>query len=163
MAGAKNLQHIHIVCLSKLDEVLITHLIEESLCQGFLFVERLVRDYRNGTNCFNQTGEALFAALLQDVVIGIGGLNRDPYFNDPKIGRLRHLYVESAFRKRGVGYLLVHRIIQEASQHYQILTLRTDTTSADNFYKKLGFKTQPNWEHTTHHLQLNEREYYPLS
>jgi ribosomal protein S18 acetylase RimI-like enzyme len=100
---------------------------------------------------------------LHDVVIGIGGLNRDPYFNDPKIGRLRHLYIESAFRRRGVGRLLVSQIIHESSQHYQLLTLRTDTTAADKFYQKLGFKTQPNWEHTTHHLQLNETKYYALS
>ena len=155
--------HIQILRISKLDDVLIAHLIKESLSQRFRFIERLVRDYRSGTNCFNQTGEALFVALLQDVIIGIGGLNRDPYVNNPKIGRLRHLYVESAFRRRGVGRLLVSQIIHEASQHYQILTLRTDTTAAAKFYQKLGFKTQPNWEHTTHHLQLSETEYYLLS
>lgn len=157
------MQHIHIIRISKLDEVLINHLIKESLSQGFGFVERLVRDYRSGMNCFDKSGEALFSALLQDVIIGIGGLNRDPYFNDPKIGRLRHLYIESAWRQHGVGRLLVNQIIHEASQHYQILTLRTDTTAADKFYQKLGFKTQPKWEHTTHHLQLNETEYYRLS
>jgi predicted GNAT family acetyltransferase len=55
-----------------------------------------------------------------------------------------------------VGRLLVDRLIYEASQHYQLLTLRTDTPAADRFYQKLGFKTQGNWQHTTHHLQLSE-------
>lgn len=157
------MEHIQIIHLSEFDEVLINHLIEESLSQGFRFVERLVQDYRSGANCFNKSGEALFATLLDDVVVGIGGLNQDPYFNDSMIGRLRHLYVESAFRRRGVGRLLVAQIIYEATQHYQLLTLRTDTIAADNFYQKLGFKTQPNWKHTTHHLQLSKTEYYPLS
>lgn len=145
---------IHIIKITKFEEVFITHLIEESLSQGFRFVQRLIRDYRSGENCFNKPGEALFAASLHGIVIGIGGLNQDPYFNNPQIGRLRHLYVQLAWQRRGVGSLLVNRIIDEASQHYQLLTLRTDTIVANQFYQQLGFKTQPNWEHTTHHLAL---------
>ncbi|MBE9168762.1 GNAT family N-acetyltransferase [Pleurocapsales cyanobacterium LEGE 06147] len=57
--------------------------------------------------------------------------------------------------------LLVAHLIHEASQNYHLLTLRTDTLTADEFYQKLGFKTHPSWEHTTHHLQLNQMEYYP--
>ncbi len=52
---------------------------------------------------------------------------------------------------------------QEAAHHYQLLTLRTHTLVADEFYRQLGFKTYPNWEHTTHHRQLSEIDYYPLS
>lgn len=156
------MNQIQIIKIVDLKEALITHLIKESLCQGFRFMERLVRDYCSGKNCFNKSGEALFAALSQGVIIGIGGLNQDPYFNAPEIGRLRHLYVESTWRRRGVGSLLVNQIIYEACQHYQLLTLRTDTIAANLFYQKLGFKTQPNWEHTTHYLSLNGSEYSPL-
>jgi hypothetical protein len=39
--------------------------------------------------------------------------------------------------------------------------LRTDTPAGNGFYQKLGFKTHPRWEHTTHHLQLSQIEYYP--
>ena len=56
------MQHIHIAKISEFDEGLIIHLIEESLSQGFQFVERLVRDYRNSYNCFDKVGEALFIA-----------------------------------------------------------------------------------------------------
>ncbi len=61
------------------------------------------------------------------------------------------------------GRLLVTQLIHAAKQHYQLLTLRTDTLAAAEFYQKLGFKTHPSWEHTTHHLQLNQEEDYPLS
>lgn len=153
---------IQIDRISELNEALFIHLIEESLSQGFRFVERLVRDYRNGANCFDKLGEALFAAAVPTGIIGIGGLNRDPYFNDPHIGRLRHLYIKSAWRGQGVGRLLVEQIAHTASQRYQLLTLRTDTSAGDKFYQKLGFKTHPNWEHTTHYLQLTDTDYYPL-
>ena len=145
-----------------LDEVSIDHLVKESSFQGFRFVERLIRDYRSGLNCFDTSGEMLLTASLEGVVIGVGGLNRDPYFNDLKVGRLRHLYVGSVWRRCGVGRLLVEQLIHEASQHYHLLALRTDTLAADKFYQKLGFKTHPNWEHTTHHLQLSEGAYFPL-
>ncbi len=154
---------IEITRLSKIELGLINHLVEESLSQDFWFVERLIRAYRSGLNCFDQPGEILLKASVQGAVIGIGGLNRDPYFNDPYIGRLRQLYVESGWRKQGVGRSLVHQIIHEAKQHYHLLTLRTDTLAAAQFYQSLGFKTQPHWEHTTHHLQLSAVTYSPCS
>ena len=71
------------------------------------------------------------------------------------------MYVESIWRRQGVGRLLVTKIINKAAKNFQILTLRTNTLVANQFYQKLGFKTYPSWEHTTHHLQLSEREYCP--
>lgn len=153
---------VDIAQILNIDEVSIDHLVKESSFQGFRFVERLIRDYRSGLNCFDKPGEVLLKASLKDVVIGIGGLNQDPYFNDPKVGRLRHLYVGAAWRRCGVGRLLVNQLTDEAGQHFHLLTLRTDTLTADKFYQKLGFKIYPSWEHTTHHLQLGEVEYLPL-
>jgi GNAT superfamily N-acetyltransferase len=157
------MEPIVIASILELEPESINHLAEESLSQGFRFVERLIQDYRQGLNCFDRSGEILLTASVQGAVVGIGGLNRDPYFNDSKIGRLRHLYVKSVWRRHGVGRLLVTQLIREANQHYQLLTLRTDTPDANEFYQKLGFKTDPSWEHTTHHLQLSEIAYYPLS
>ncbi|PLZ07943.1 GNAT family N-acetyltransferase [Fischerella thermalis] len=156
------MERIDIDRISEIQAGSINHLVEESLSQGFRFVERLIQEYWSGLNCFDKSGEVLLTASVQGTVVGIGGLNRDPCFNDPHVGRLRHLYVKSAWRRRGIGHLLVTQLIHEANQHYQLLTLRTDTQSADLFYQKLGFKTYPKWEHTTHHLQLGKAAYYPL-
>ncbi|MBE9168763.1 hypothetical protein IQ238_15020 [Pleurocapsales cyanobacterium LEGE 06147] len=41
--------------------------------------------------------------IIQGAVVGIGRLNRDPHSKNPKVGRLRHLYVESVWRRHGVG------------------------------------------------------------
>jgi GNAT superfamily N-acetyltransferase len=155
------MEQIVIAHILELEPESIHHLAQESLSQGFRFVERLIREYCAGLNYFDRSGEMLLAASVQGTVVGIGGLNRDPYFNNLKVGRLRHLYVGSDWRRRGVGRLLVTRLVHEASQHYQLLTLRTDTPTANEFYQKLGFKIRPCWEHTTHHLQLGQIEYYP--
>lgn len=157
------MEHIDITHISEIKGESINHLLEESLSQGFRLIATLIREYHSGLNCFDKPGEVLLTASFQGVIVGIGGLNQDPYFNDSKVGRLRHLYVESAWRRHGVGGLLVNQLIHEANQHYQLLTLRTDTSAAKKFYHKLGFKTHPIWKNTTHHLQLSETEYYPLN
>ena len=143
--------------ITLLELAALDHLVEESLAQQFRFVERLVKEYRSGFNCFNKAGEILITASLKERVIGIAGLNQNPYVDDPEIGRLRHLYVESNWRRRGVGSLLVSQIVKEADRHYQLLTLRTDAVEADQFYQQLGFKTNPIFSHTTHHLRLNNK------
>lgn len=156
------MERIEIDRISEIRPGSINHLVEESVSQGFRFVERLIQEYCSGLNCFDKPGEVLLAASVQGRVVGIGGLNRDPYFRDPHVGRLRHLYVGSAWRRCGIGHLLVTQLILEANRHYQLLTLRTDTQAADLFYQKRGFKTYPKWEHTTHHFQLGETAYFPL-
>jgi GNAT superfamily N-acetyltransferase len=150
------MENIDINHISQIEAGAINHLLEESLSQGFRFVERLIGEYHSGLNCFDKSGEVLLTASVQGEIIGISGLNTDPYLNDPKVGRLRHLYVKSVWRRCGVGRLLVNQLIHESNQHYQLLTLRTDTIAGDEFYRKLGFKTNPIWKNTTHYLQLSE-------
>lgn len=84
----------------------------------------------------------------------VGGLNSDPYLNDPQIGRVRRVYVVPEYRRRGVGRLLLNAIIAEARTHYRLLTLRTDTAEGAAFYETLGFQTKPAVEGATHWLDL---------
>ncbi len=139
----------------------IQHLVDESRAEGFRFVQRLVEEYCSGLNRFDQPGEVLLIASVQGAIVGIGGLNRDPYFNELNVGRLRHVYVKAAWRRHGVGRVLVTALMAAAQPHYQLLTLRTDTAAADAFYQTLGFKTEPHWIYTTHHLRLREIDDYP--
>ncbi|MBD3883035.1 GNAT family N-acetyltransferase [Phormidium tenue FACHB-886] len=155
------MDQVEISPISALDEGMLAHLLEESLSQGFRLVQRLIQEYNDRLNCFDQPGEVLFLASAQSKAIGVGGLNQDPYFCDPHIGRLRHLYIATAWRRQGIGRQLVCQIIQAARPHHRLLTLRTDTAVADRFYRSLGFQTEPNWVHTTHHLLLSDPAYYP--
>jgi N-acetylglutamate synthase-like GNAT family acetyltransferase len=109
------MEQINIERISEIRAGSINHLVEESLSQRFWFVERLIQEYCNGLNCFEKSGEVLLTASVQGAVVGIGGLNRDPYFSAPHVGRLRHLYVESVWRRCGIGHLLVTQLIHEAN------------------------------------------------
>ncbi len=95
-------------------------LIEQSKEDGFRFVERLVNDYKNGSNTFNREGEVLIGVFNEDgILVAIGGLNKDPFSKDNNIGRLRRFYVSKEVRRNGIGSLLVNRIIDEAKRYYE--------------------------------------------
>ncbi|MGD9091855.1 MAG: GNAT family N-acetyltransferase [Anaerolineales bacterium] len=146
------MKNLDIVQLQELPLDDLQPLLVESRQQGFDFLDRLVQEYLGGSNCFSGANEALFSVYKRPDMVAIGGLSADPYLMEDDAGRIRHVYVLSAWRRQGVGKLLMNRIIEEASSHYRILTLRTFSDGADKFYRALGFRTEPEIYATTHHL-----------
>ena len=86
----------------------------EAVEEGFHFVERLVRDWTSDSNTFEQPGERFLGAFSESDLIGMCGINRDPYAEGNADGRLRHLYVRRRARRRGIGSALVQRLLNEA-------------------------------------------------
>lgn len=133
----------------------LDHLVRQSKEEGFRFVERLVNDYKNGSNTFDQWGEALFGVFNEEGdLIAIGGLNSDPFSNEHSIGRLRRFYVSKEYRRSGLGSLLVKRIIEEAKRNYKTLVLYTDTEQAHKFYLSLGFLEGNAYCNSSHFMKL---------
>src|SRR5262249_14775492 len=58
---------------------------------------------------------------------------------DPATGRVRHLYVLAAHRRRGLGERLVTEIIAAARGHFHTLRLSTSNPDAARLYERLGF------------------------
>ena len=130
-------------------------LVKQSKEDGFRFVERLVNDYKNGSNTFNHSGEGLFGVFNEEgVIVAIGGLNKDPFSNELSIGRLRRFYVSKEYRRNGIGSLLVKKIIDEAKIYYKILVLYTDTEQADKFYTSLGFSKENLYPNSSHFMKF---------
>ncbi len=155
------MQNIQIKRIHSLNIEEVTRLVRESEEQGFRFLDTLVEEYENGSNRFDLPGEGLFGAYDGETLIGIGGLNRDPFLFDPQVGRARRVYILSEYRRQGVGKMLMEAIIHEARPHYKLLTLRAETPEAAALYEGLGFQTEPRIENATHHLQLTAHPYFP--
>lgn len=68
-------------------------LVRESVGEGFSGLQRLQQAWQDGRNRFERSGEALFAARAGGRLVGVCGLNVDPYLDDSSVGRVRHLYV----------------------------------------------------------------------
>jgi ribosomal protein S18 acetylase RimI-like enzyme len=142
--------------LNNLSHNNITHLVEESKNNGFRFLQRLVEEYKNGSNTFKKPGEALFGVFNKDgKLIAIGGLNVDPFSKDHRIGRVRRFHVSIDYRRVGLGSLLLDKIITHAKNHFDILVLHTDTEQADKFYTAYGFSKTNNYPNSTHLLDLS--------
>jgi len=99
-------------------------------------------------------GEALIGVFKKEGIVAIGGINRDPYSNDPLIGRLRRFYAAEAFRRSAVGTVLLNLLILKAKSYYKVLVLHTVTLIADKFYYSFGFQRQSTYPNSTHYLKL---------
>ncbi|MFM0374789.1 GNAT family N-acetyltransferase [Paraburkholderia aspalathi] len=111
----------------------------EASKQGFNFLGRLIDEWRTGSNRFDKPGERLLVAVDAGNIVGIGGLNVDPYKPIGDTARLRRLYVANDFRRRGVGEALVCALLKDARRTFRVVRLSTDTEGAAAFYARLGF------------------------
>ncbi|PQP83114.1 GNAT family N-acetyltransferase [Paenibacillus sp. PCH8] len=132
-------------------------MLAESSSEGFRHIGRLIHEYESGINTFEQEDEALFECRIHDKVVGICGLNRDPYSEVTDTGRIRRLYVMREFRRHGVGRRLIDAVILKAENHYARLVLYTDQPVAGFFYHTLGFSEVTGREKITHVLELGEK------
>jgi len=134
----------------------IEPLVRASEAEGFQFVRRVVVEWASGANRFSRDGERLIGAFLDRRLVAICGLNRDPYQDDPTVGRLRNLYVLPEFRRRGLGEALTRRVIELAGSAFRLLRLRAATPEAAVFYERLGFSKAIDLPNCTHALPLNQ-------
>jgi GNAT superfamily N-acetyltransferase len=113
-------------------------------------VRRLVDEWETGANRFDKPGEALFGAWLDGRLVGVCGLNVDPFADDEHTGRVRHLYVLPDFRRRGIGRRLVLQVMKTAHGRFDDLRLRTNEPDAARLYEALGFRFLPDSNDCTH-------------
>jgi len=129
-------------------------LIAESEAGGLRLVRRLVDEWTSGANRFERPGEALFIARIAGEIVGVCGLNLDPYAAAPTTGRVRHLYVLLAHRRRGVGRRLMAEVVTAARGRFERLHLRTQNPAAAALYERLGFQRRDDIADSTHLLDL---------
>ena len=128
-------------------------LAEVASAEGYSFVRRAIAEWRSGGNRFDRPGEAFFLALDAGGIVGMCGVNIDPFDDDPTLGRLRHLYVEPTRRRRGIGRQLVRTCIAASEVRFRRLRLRTFDPAASAFHASMGFVPVPE-EHATHAMDL---------
>jgi GNAT superfamily N-acetyltransferase len=132
----------------------VRDLLADSEATGSRIVRRLVDDWTDHTNRFDRPGEALFGAWAGGRLVGVCGLNIDPYGGDDRIGRVRRLYVLTGSRRLGIGRLLVRRVIERAGDRFDSLRLRTNNEHAARLYLGMGFRECGGMGEFTHVLQL---------
>lgn len=123
----------------------------EAAGEGLRLVERLVDNWNSGSNRFDAAHDRLVGAWLGADLVAVCGLTSDPYEPAPRRGRLRHLFVRRAWRRRGVARALVTHLLAAAQGAFDEIRLRTHSDGAAAFYEELGF-TRIASPHATHSL-----------
>lgn len=150
---------MNIKVIDDLKQVDVSKLVEESEAEGYRFLRRLANQYEDGTNTFNKAGEVLYGVWDHTgELVAIGGVNRDPYSDKDGVGRLRRFYISEHVRRQGVGTKLLKEIVNYSKGHFNELVVRTDSSSADTFYRANGFSGDLGMPDATHHMTL-ESEY----
>lgn len=94
----------------------------ESLEQHFNMLRRLAENWQSGKNRFNAPGETLLGAFVNHQLVGVCGINSDPFSPQPRAGRIRHLYISEPSSPghrpaaAGLGYHPLQRLVR-LSQH----------------------------------------------
>jgi GNAT superfamily N-acetyltransferase len=111
----------------------------EAKSDGYDFIDTLVDEWASGVNRFEAPGEVLCGHLNHGHLVAVGGLTIDPFTAEPGTGRIRRVYVCSAWRNKGVGGALVSTLIAEARNSFRCVRLRAENESAARLYERLGF------------------------
>jgi GNAT superfamily N-acetyltransferase len=140
-------------------------LADDARREGYRFLDRMSAEWHAGTNRFDGPGEMVVGAWESGigqsrVLAGIVGRNIDPHSQDPTVGRLRHLYVRSDHRGRGIGAALARHALADAGQHFRLIRVRmgADNGGAAAMYNALGFARVTGDPFATHMLVLRPDE-----
>ena len=109
----------------------------ESIALHFNMLRWLEENWQRGENCFIAPGEKLLGAFLNGRLVGVCGLNRDPFSQQPRAGRIRHLYVSEKCRGLGIGKQLLTVVMADASIWFDFLNTHAPeaAAAAANFSK----------------------------
>jgi GNAT superfamily N-acetyltransferase len=115
-------------------------LLAESEASGYRFLRRVVDEWDSGANRFARPGEALLIAEKDGRWVGVCGLSIDPYLDDPRVGRVRNVYVLADHRRAGIGRRLVEEAIARSRGRFDRLRLRGEEEGPARLYESLGFR-----------------------
>jgi GNAT superfamily N-acetyltransferase len=117
----------------------IERLHQEACDEGYDFIDTLVEEWASATNRFDGPGEILYGYVDQGLLVAVGGLTLDPFAGRPDMGRIRRVYVRSAWRNRGIGRALVAALVDHARSCFSCVRLRAENPLASRLYESMGF------------------------
>lgn len=128
-------------------------ILQAAASEGVRNMAMLHAQWTSGEQRFDEPG-ALFAALVDGDLAGVGGLTVETTAGEPAM-RMRRLYVLPAFRRFGVGRRLAGAMMQQGFQAAPLLTLNAAASdAAPLFWEAMGFERSAAVAGATHALRL---------
>lgn len=120
--------------------------------EAFDLLSTLAREWADGTHRFDGDGEALIAAFDGDLLVGMGGIQRDPSLADAL--RMTRFYVRPSYRRRRVGWQIAAALLERPESQARTITLIAPHAEAARFWEALGFMPDARDGHT--HIRTGE-------
>lgn len=128
-------------------------ILRDAGAEGVRNMALLAAERGSADDPFAEPGGALFAALVDGALAGVGGVTRERSLAEPAM-RLRRLYVRPAFRRAGVATALAGAMMRQGFQTAPLLTLNARASpAAAPFWEAMGFAPVA-WTGVTHALRL---------
>jgi GNAT superfamily N-acetyltransferase len=113
-------------------------LLADACAEGVRNMSLLADQWASGELLFERDGAALFAAMFDGELAGVGGVSAET--SEPAM-RMRRLYVRPQFRRCGVGRALAGAMVQQGFEAADALTVNARASEAAGpFWEALGFK-----------------------
>jgi ribosomal protein S18 acetylase RimI-like enzyme len=132
--------------------------VAEGLAQDHAFLRAVSAQWDDPSGPYSSPAAVFMVAFAEGAAgpwtdaVGLAGVVADPYLQDPRTGRLKHVYVSPAWRRRGLAEALVVACIARARGSYDRLRLRTDNPAAARLYERHGFEPRADEPESTHVL-----------
>jgi len=117
----------------------LKNLADEAKNEGYNYVRKTMDEWLQGINQFSKQSEVLWGVFDSEKCIAIGGLNIDPFADEPAIGRVRRIYVSKKYRQKGIATYLLKKIIEQSKPFFSTLRLSTNNQNAAELYESMGF------------------------
>ena len=131
----------------------LDELLADAAGEGYAFLDLLVAEWTSSANRFDGPGEVLCGCFDDGKIVAAGGLNRDPFLDNPRIGRIRRVYVRPGWRNRKLGTALVVWLLDAARRNFEAVRLRAENSDAARLYERVGFTPIAD-PHATHILRF---------
>jgi GNAT superfamily N-acetyltransferase len=113
-------------------------LLADARAEGIRNMSLLAEEWASAAERFDGPQDALFAALVDGELAGVGGVTAEK--TEPAM-RMRRLYVRPRFRRSGVGRALAGAMMQQALEAASVLTVNARASEAAGpFWEAMGFK-----------------------
>src|SRR6476646_6976394 len=132
----------------------VAALAQRGLEEGEQFLSRLQSEWADPQGPYAAPWALFIVAAIDGEAAGTAGLIRDPFLDDPRTGRLRHVYVAPPFRRRGVAEAMVRSCLAAAQSAFPRVRLRTHNPHAAVLYERYGFMARPDEPDATHVLEF---------
>ena len=120
--------------------------------EAFDMLSTLATEWTNGTSRFDRNGEALVAVMDGDILVGMCGIQHDPYLPDAL--RMTRFYVRPSYRRRRVGWQIAAALLERPESQGRTITLQAPHSEAARFWEALGFMRDERDGHT--HIRTGE-------